>query len=79
MTLIAEKIYQETKFLSDEEKETLAERLLFDVSSRIDPEILKSHLQEVERRFQDFEAGKTEPMDLDEALRKARRLIAREA
>jgi hypothetical protein len=75
MTLIAEKIYQETKFLSDEEKELLAEKLLFDVSRHIEPGILKSHLEEVERRFRDFESGKTQAIDGDEVSQRMRKLI----
>ncbi len=79
MTLIAEKIYQEAKLLSDAEKETLAERLFSDLSTHIDPEVLKSHLEEVEKRFQDFEDGKFEAIDIDLALQRAHRLIHRES
>jgi len=75
MHLTEEQIYQEAKLLPDRSKERLAEKLFSDVASRIDPEILKSHLEEVERRFKDLESGKTKLIDGDKVSQKIRRLI----
>jgi len=75
MHLTEEQIYQEAKLLTDRSKERLAEKLFSDVASHIDSGIIKSHLEEVEKRFQDLESKKTKLIDGEKVSQKIRKLI----
>ena len=62
-----DRILAEALKLTDEERLELADRLVKAVP--IDPDIEKAWLEEVERRFAEEDAGKTESIPWDEARR----------
>lgn len=62
-----DRILADAMKLTDEERLELADRLVKAVP--IDPDIEKAWLEEVERRFAEEDAGKTESIPWDEARR----------
>ena len=55
----------------------LAEKLVLNVESKIDPELEKMHLAEVARRLDDYRAGNVKPIEGATALRRVRKTLGK--
>jgi putative addiction module component (TIGR02574 family) len=69
----AEELYKEALALSAEEREELKRLLSMQADSGwASPEIEQAWMEEIERREQDYRAGKTKMIPGDEVIRNAR-------
>jgi putative addiction module component (TIGR02574 family) len=74
MTAIAEQIFEKAMTLGDEERITLAERLIGSVHD--DPEIVAEHLEIAKRRAAEIESGTVDAIPGDEVFRMVREALA---
>jgi len=63
-----EEILSEAQILPNESKAILAEKLVASIEERIDPQISKIHLAEVEKRRDEIRTGKVDLIHGEEAL-----------
>ncbi|HBC86287.1 MAG TPA: addiction module antitoxin RelB [Lentisphaeria bacterium] len=74
MTAVAEKIYEEVLDLPAEERLHLIDKLLQSVTP-IDKSIEKAWIDEAERRYKEYKAGKVKAIPGDEVFRKIQRRL----
>lgn len=72
-----DRIYEEALALPDESKASLAEKLVDYLETHVDPQLERRHLDRVKRRRDEVRSGQVEPVDGEEALEKARRILRR--
>ncbi len=75
MPMSIDEILTEAQVLPNEAKAILAEKLIASIKEEIDPQITKSHLEEVKKRRDDILAGMVQPLNGDECLAKVREII----
>jgi hypothetical protein len=72
MTALMREIEKQAKLLSNEERELLAERLLATVSNAPLADIDTIWLEEAEKRYCEWKAGRTEGVEAEQALARIR-------
>lgn len=77
MAATTQQVFDEALRLPSESRALLAEKLVESLVSAIDPAIEQAHLQLVEERRGDYQAGKMPLVDGDEALKQVRAAIRR--
>jgi len=70
-----EEILSEAQVLPNESKAVLAEKLVASIEEKIDPQVTKSHLQEVVKRRDEIRSGKVKPISGEEGLAQVRAII----
>ena len=72
-----DEIYEDARDLPEKEKEALIERLLCDLVENVDPEIERAQLETAKCRCEEIRSGKVEPVEGEEVIRDARRVVER--
>jgi hypothetical protein len=75
MPMSVEELYAEAQILPSESKVILAEKLVESIEGTIDPQVTKSHLDEVKRRRDEIRFGKVIPINGEEGLAQVRDMI----
>ena len=68
MPMSVEELYAEAQILPSEFKAVLVEKLVESIEDTIDPQVTKSHLDEVKRRRDEIRLGKVIPINGEEGL-----------
>ncbi len=77
MTANVRQVLDDALRLSAAEREQLAEQLVESLVTNVDPQIERAHLQAVQERRAAYQAGRTELIEGDEALKQIRATIRR--
>jgi hypothetical protein len=75
MATSIDKIYEQAMRLPDESKATLAERIVEYLETHVDPDLERLHLDTVKRRRDEIRERQVEPIEGQEALTMARRIL----
>jgi hypothetical protein len=70
-----DKIYEHAMGLPDESKAILAERIVEYLETHVNPDLERLHLDTVKRRRDEIRQGQGQPVDGQDALTMARRII----
>ena len=70
-----QRIYEEALSLPEESKVDLAEKLIENIETNIDPRIAKAHIQEAIKRRDEIREDKVRLIPADEALKCVRNLV----
>jgi hypothetical protein len=73
--MTAEEIYQAAMSLPDDSKAALAERLVADLETRVEPEVERAHLEAAKRRRDEILSGRVEALDGKEVMARAREIV----
>ena len=77
MTANARQVLDEALRLPEAEREQLAEKLVESLVTSLDPQVQRAHLQAVQERRAEYQAGRSVLVDGDEALKQIRAAIRR--
>ena len=77
MKATVDDIYKKALLLSDDSKESLAERLVAYLEANVDPEIERSHIDLAKQRRDEARAGRASTVDGKTVLAQARRMAKR--
>lgn len=75
MPMSLEEIFSEAEILPNDSKAILAEKLVASIENDIDPQVTKSHLEEVKKRRDAIRSGKVVPINGEEGLAQVRAMI----
>ena len=75
--LTVEDIFNKALELSDDSKESLAERLVAYLEAHCAPDVVPSHLAEAKRRRDEVRSGLVVPVDGKAVLEQARQFVGR--
>ena len=75
MPMSLEEIFSEAEILPNDSKAILAEKLIASIENDIDPQVTKSHLEEVKKRRDAIRSGKVVPINGEEGLAQVRAMI----
>ncbi len=77
MTVTIDDVYSQALALSDDSKESLAERLVAYIETHVAPEVERAHLDEAKRRRDEVRSGRVVPLDGEPVMARARELVGR--
>ncbi|NLC56902.1 MAG: addiction module protein [Armatimonadetes bacterium] len=77
MSVSVESVLADVMSLPDDAKEDLLERLLADLTARIDPEVKRAQLEVVKRRRDELRSGAVQGIPGEQVLAEARELLKR--
>jgi hypothetical protein len=73
--MTTKQIFEAALSLPDESKATLAERLVADLASHVEPEVERAHLKEATRRRDEILSGKVQALDGETVMARARQIV----
>jgi hypothetical protein len=77
MPLTVEEVYRQALALSDESKESLAERIVSYLETKADPAVQQAHIEIAKRRRDEVRTGRVVSLDGEEVLAKARAIVGK--
>ncbi len=77
MSPTEKKVFADAMKLPVDLQAQLAEKLICNVESNIDPNLEKLHLAEIARRLEDYHSGRVQSVDGNSVLRRVRKVLDR--
>jgi Putative addiction module component len=77
MAITVDEVYSQALTLTDDSKESLAERLVAYIETHVAPDIERAHLDEARRRRDEIRTGLVMPVDGESVMTKARELVGK--